>query len=73
MQTYKARNGNIQYKPSFKQLEHVIASDNATGFCLACGAENDGVEPDARKYTCESCHAPKVFGAEQLVFMNLFH
>ena len=73
MQTYKARNGNIQYKPSFKQLEKIIESDNATGFCLACGVENDGVEPDARKYTCESCHAPKVYGAEQLVLMNLFH
>jgi len=73
MRTYKARNGNIQYKPSFKQLERIIASDNATGFCLACGAENDEVEPDACKYSCESCHAHKVYGAEQLVLMNLYY
>jgi len=37
------------------------------GFCLACGAEADGVEPDARRYICESCGAPKVYGAEELL------
>lgn len=37
------------------------------GFCLACGNEADGVEPDARNYTCESCGARQVFGAEELL------
>lgn len=38
------------------------------GFCVGCGEEACGVEPDARRYTCESCGEPKVFGAEELLF-----
>jgi predicted RNA-binding Zn-ribbon protein involved in translation (DUF1610 family) len=37
------------------------------GFCLACGAEVSGVEPDARNYECEACGESKVFGAEELL------
>lgn len=37
------------------------------GICLACGEEADGVEPDARKYVCEACGEPAVFGAEELL------
>ncbi len=44
--------------------------DEHGGFCLACGAEAFGVEPDARKYTCEDCGAPKVYGAAELLIMN---
>jgi hypothetical protein len=39
------------------------------GFCLACGADAEGVEPDARNYECESCGAKKVFGAEECLFL----
>ncbi|MBW4025669.1 MAG: hypothetical protein HIU92_21585 [Proteobacteria bacterium] len=28
------------------------------GFCIRCGAEAEGVEPDAREYECESCGEP---------------
>jgi len=37
------------------------------GFCIACGAEVGGVEPDAAGDRCESCGAPGVYGAEQLM------
>jgi predicted RNA-binding Zn-ribbon protein involved in translation (DUF1610 family) len=37
------------------------------GFCLACGLEVDGVEPDARRYECESCGERQVYGAEELL------
>jgi len=37
------------------------------GFCLACGEDQDGCEPDARNYRCESCGALMVFGAEDLL------
>jgi len=43
--------------------------DNA-GFCLACGAEAEGVEPDARKYHCEGCGLNHVYGAEELALMG---
>ncbi len=38
------------------------------GFCRECGAEVDGVEPDARNYHCEVCDGNSVFGAEELLF-----
>lgn len=37
------------------------------GFCVICGAEVDGVEPDARRYVCEICGEPGVYGAEDLL------
>ena len=43
--------------------------DRNEGICLACGATADGVEPDARKYKCESCGQPKVYGGEEIVMM----
>ena len=73
MKAYQARNGATQYKPSLSSIEDIIRSDNSTGFCLGCGAEQDGVEPDARKYVCEGCGAAKVYGAEQLLVMGLYH
>ena len=39
------------------------------GFCLSCGAEAEGVEPDARNYECEVCGANQVYGAEELAMM----
>lgn len=37
------------------------------GFCIACGEEADGCEPDAREYECECCGENKVFGAAELL------
>ncbi len=37
------------------------------GFCIACGDDAEGVEPDARRYECESCEARAVYGAEELL------
>lgn len=51
-------------------VDRVIAAveaDDCIGFCVACGAENYGVEPDARKYLCQECGKPKVYGAEDLL------
>jgi hypothetical protein len=66
-------------KPAFKQAEKVsmdqiiaaCQADDNRGFCLACGAEAFGVEPDARRYTCESCGEPRVYGAEELLIMGV--
>jgi hypothetical protein len=38
------------------------------GFCIMCGHEQGGCEPDARRYKCESCGAKQVYGAEELAF-----
>lgn len=42
------------------------------GFCIACGEEVEGVEPDARQYDCEHCGQPKVYGAEELLMRLSF-
>lgn len=39
------------------------------GFCIACGEDADGCEPDARNYECNCCGEMAVFGAEELVLM----
>jgi len=39
------------------------------GFCLACGEEQGGCEPDARYYECEGCGERQVFGAEEVLLM----
>lgn len=38
------------------------------GFCVACGAEQDGCEPDARGYECEACGEAKVYGAQEFLY-----
>lgn len=43
-----------------------LSLDNP-GFCLSCGADAYGVEPDATRYTCEACEAPSVYGAEEVL------
>lgn len=42
------------------------------GFCIACGEEQDGCEPDARKYKCESCGEMKVYGSDELAMHMCF-
>lgn len=45
--------------------------DGNTGICLSCGSTTDGVEPDARKYKCESCGEFSVYGLEEALLMGM--
>jgi len=47
-------------KVTLEQVMEAVQEDRNAGFCLACGAEASGVEPDARRYICEECGAPRV-------------
>lgn len=40
------------------------------GFCLSCGNEQGGCEPDARRYECEACGEKQVYGAEELLILT---
>ena len=40
------------------------------GFCTACGEQQGGCEPDARRYECEACGAKAIYGAEELLVMG---
>lgn len=51
-------------------LRQNVSLDNP-GFCIACGAEADGCEPDARNYECECCGKREVFGAAELLMEYL--
>jgi hypothetical protein len=51
-------------------VERGMHTLDSPGLCVFCGADADGVEPDARKYECESCGKRGVYGAEELLFMT---
>ena len=51
-------------------LEAVMADEN-TGWCLACGAQRDGIEPDAHHYECWECGELQVFAAEELLVSGM--
>jgi hypothetical protein len=58
--------------PENLTLEKIVAAvqeDDNLGFCIACGEPADSVEPDARKYQCDTCGALAVYGAEELLLM----
>ena len=48
-------------------VEREMSSLDNPGFCIACGEDADGCEPDARNYECEHCGERKVFGAQELL------
>ncbi len=58
-------------KITLDQIIEAMDSDDSTGFCLACGEQAYGIEPDAHGYTCDSCGQPKVYGAEELLMMGV--
>ncbi len=68
---YKTKAGVTQYRPDMSEAEYRDANNEYLGFCLACGNEQGGCEPDARQYECESCGAKKVYGIEELLMMGL--
>ena len=52
------------------RILELVEADANEGLCGACGAEAMGVEPDARKYPCESCDAKRVYGAQEWLLMT---
>jgi hypothetical protein len=66
------KTGKTYFVPrlSMDELGNLMLDHADTGWCVACGQEVDGVEPDARKYPCQSCNQDAVFGLQELVIMN---
>lgn len=48
-------------------VERAETSLDNPGFCIACGADAEGCEPDMRKGECESCGKHAVYGASELL------
>lgn len=59
--------GEPMQKITLNRLMDAIEESEFPGFCLACGEQADGVEPDARAYKCAGCGAHQVYGAEELL------
>jgi len=62
--------------PSTLSLDDVMAAAEEQmfglgndGFCLKCGHQQDGCEPDARGYRCEDCGANAVYGATEIMMV----
>lgn len=66
------RTGRTLCVPSIERLAE-LAKDDDGGFCINCGEEAHGVEPDASKYRCEHCGQNMVYGAEQMVLLGHFY
>lgn len=72
--TVEKENGEIEtfdgFIPSLDSDE--VSELDTTGFCVACGETQYGVEPDGREYECETCGDPtSVYGIEELIIMDL--
>ena len=52
--------------------ERRLTSLDNPGFCISCGSEAEGVEPDAQGYECEACGENAVYGAEELLLYVVF-
>jgi hypothetical protein len=63
------RGGRAVKRFTLEQIQE--ASEDMSGFCLNCGEEAWGVEPDARKYRCEYCGDEQVFGTGEILIMGL--
>ena len=50
-------------------VERCMTMLDDPGFCLHCGTDADGCEPDARHHKCDSCGRLTVFGAEEVLLM----
>lgn len=62
--------GQALYRFALSESEYMESHDDGVGACIACGADADGVEPDARRYECEACGERKVYGLEELLIMG---
>lgn len=58
---------------TFERVEAAVSDQmfglENPGFCIACGEDADGCEPDARNYECDSCGESEVFGASEILMM----
>ena len=57
--------------PEQPAAEESEVGTSDSGFCLACGMEKFQVEPDARRYPCDSCGKCEVYGAQEILIREV--
>ena len=60
----------VGVKATMKEAEYQRMCDESQGLCLMCGEIADGVEPDARRYSCDACNQSGVYGAEECLLFG---
>lgn len=60
---------SITYDRICDAAQESLYGTEGPGFCLDCGADAYGCEPDAKNYKCEECGAMSVYGAELVLVM----
>ena len=63
--------GKVHEAVTIEAVMALAHEDDCGGFCISCGEEAAGVEPDAAEYTCEACGAAAVYGCEELLCRSL--
>ena len=58
---------SITTKRVMQAVEAQMTTLENLGFCIYCGEDADGCEPDARQYECECCGRRGVYGADELL------
>lgn len=68
----KSKNGEDRFIPAMttEEAEALIFDSEDLGFCIYCGEDAYGVEPDARRYECECCGKNGVWGIPELIIRN---
>ena len=69
MASPKPRHPTVTAERVMELCQRRMTSLDNPGICFACGEEAEGVEPDARRYICEACGEPRVYGCEDAMLM----
>jgi len=66
----KTKTGKLAKIFCITENEYHYLREESGGYCLACGGEAEGIEPDARQYECENCGENRVYGIDELLLMG---
>ena len=59
-------------RPTLDAVIQACEDDRNTGFCIECGEEAYGCEPDMQREKCHSCGSYDVYGGEQIIIAGLY-
>lgn len=59
----------ISIERIIEAIESSMIDLEMPGFCMACGADAYGIDPDADSLACEDCDAMAVCGAEYALIL----
>lgn len=59
---------NVSEDQLLELIESEMFGSDNPGICEACGNIQEGCEPDAQNYECDSCGLYSVFGAAEYLY-----